>query len=327
VGSSGSPNLQPPGQPSDSPFDVESARIQTIANVTSFSFHEVEPPSPLYVQRDDTMVILAAANPTFGNANVTFALRMLLTPFAQGGQPGEPKNLERYIREGTIQTIQNVLLASGGVGPQTDRIILTEGYLLSVAAYTQGVARRGAVFARAYLIRSPNGPVSGIPVLPLFADYIGIYSPIGWPGGRWLWPEEGAGTFVSATVANPGAGADWTFTAPGTTQVRIIGTSATLTTSAAVANRVPELIFDDGAAPPFAFGTPNQSVPASQTVKVGGTNAPMGAAANVADVMVSIPQGIILRPGSRISSNTINIQGADQWSNIRVYAEQLIDGA
>lgn len=116
-------------------------------------------------------------------------------------------------------------------------------------------------------------------------------------------------------VVSPRAGEDW----------RIIGIRATLTTSAAVANRVPELVWDDQTtigAGVAAMTTQPASVAVTYNFAVMSSAFSTGALATGAKANVGLPE-LILPTGYRARSITSLIDVADQWSNISVGFERL----
>lgn len=321
----GSSSLLPPaGQPATGP----DAKFTTgaFSSQVTFGFSNITPPSPLYIQRDDLLAVQVVSFIPGGVEGVTVNLRLLLPTGPRPGQPDSPQVVATEEPGITNQTIQNtqfvVPLAVG-----TKLFNLSEGYLLSISAVAAAATQRGQTFVRVWVQRGSSIFNVAQASLPLFSDYVTIVQPAGWPFGRLIHPQEGPGCLVAASVGNPAAGADWVYTQPAFTRARIIGTSATFTAAAAVANRQTQLVIDTGAPPDLVTGIPNQVVVANAVVKVSGTTAPVSASANVPDVSVGLPAETIIGQGSRVRSNTVNIQAADQWSNIRLFLEQWIDQA
>ena len=312
------------GQPKTGPD--ASFNTGSFSSQVTFGFSNITPPSPLYIQRDDLLAVQVVSFIPGGVEGVTLNLRLLLPTGPRPGQPDSPQPIATEEPGITNQTIQNtqfvVPLAVG-----TKLFNLSEGYLLSISAVAAFATQRGATFVRAWIQRGSSTFNVAQASLPLFSDYITTVQPAGWPFGRLIHPQEGPGALVLGVVVNPGAGADWVYTQTAFTRARIIGTSATFTASAAVANRETQLVIDTGAPPDIVTGIPNQVVVAGATVKVSGTTAPVSAAPNVPDVSVGLPAETIIGQGSRVRSNTINIQAADQWSNIRLFLEQWMDQA
>lgn len=114
-------------------------------------------------------------------------------------------------------------------------------------------------------------------------------------------------------LANPAAGADWTYTLTAAGQLAAI--ISTFVTSAAVANRFPAVQIQDGSGHVlWQVQTPSAQI-ASLTHLYGlGPQVGMNAAGNT--VMLPIPPGLVLPAGAIVKSVTTAIDVADQWSNV-----------
>ncbi len=302
-----SPGLPTAGQPGPmKPGEFVSASQPSLV---SFNFERIAPPSPLYIARDDVIRLRAWS----GAAGVSIgpAYRFLLADPRGAGKPPTLVPGTQVFALGSTRALQDFTVTLG------------EGFLLSVAVQVAlGTPSRGQVFCSLGILRSAAAG-SGIYQM-LLADYVVGSNPIGWPGGRIIDPREGPGVVRSSTLANPAAGADWTFTVPTNARWRVQSVKGILTTSAAVANRVPRILLNDGASNVY-IGTPNQSVPAGSNPFVSGAPITATAAANVTDVLVPLPPTMYLEPGYTISSSTVGIQGADQWSGLVINVEEWID--
>lgn len=130
------------------------------------------------------------------------------------------------------------------------------------------------------------------------------------------------GATTRVGVSNPSAGADWTYTVT-TTPVVLKAVYAQLATSATVANRIPQLIQDDGAnilGSNFAA-----TATASQTVKYtwgsGAAFSSQALASSNVTAHAQVDDHGIMPPGWRIRTVTDAIQAADQWSAISLTIE------
>lgn len=124
-------------------------------------------------------------------------------------------------------------------------------------------------------------------------------------------------------VANPAAGADWSVAVPSGVMWRLTTGVATLTTSAAVANRLPGLSFvtSDG----MIYRSPDDNaiganVVANRVYVCNGVNAQT--VNNNSWSEVAVPD-MWIPSGTLISSNTTAIDVADQWSNIHLFVGEL----
>ena len=182
-----------------SPSDTTPAPLTGPSNKVSFLFQGVQPPSELYVGRDDLIFVQVATNQAA--ETVTIAYRLL-----------EP--------DGTINPGFLTFPVLAGAAPQSFTLNLAEGYLLSLVIICSAAVQRGQTFVRVYVNRSKNAFVQ--PGQLLFSDYVTRTGMVGYPGGRQLSPVESAGWIHSITIANPAAGADWVFPLSQNEQVRMI---------------------------------------------------------------------------------------------------------
>lgn len=127
------------------------------------------------------------------------------------------------------------------------------------------------------------------------------------------------GTPVRKTVlvANPAAGADWTVTVPAGEFWDVQSLTATLTTSAVVGNRAPRLEVSDGVNRINEI-QPSTIEAASLAVRWGMSGGgSTGSNSNGAGIGGwSGPSPFLLNPGYIISTSTVNLDVADQWSQI-----------
>lgn len=317
--------LPTPGQPKEGPDPNFISASQ--ANVVSFGFHGIDPPSPLYIQRDDVLVLEVQAN-----LPITISIngRLLLAPAPRGGQPQpvatEGKSVVPLDVAAVIQPFQTAFRYTSVVGATQQLILpLWEGYLLSVSVTDGGSSQRGVTFVRAFIARQPTTPLAPFPVYPLFSDYTTQNHVIGWPGGRTVYPTEGPGQLAISTLGNPAAGADFLFTVPLNFRDRIQSFTATLTTSANVANRIIRSRTIAGTGQLTWQGQPSAAVVASSTVIVSAANGQYTGTTDPATVNLSLPSPCFLRSGDQFGVNTTGIQVGDQWSNIVVELEQWVD--
>lgn len=124
-------------------------------------------------------------------------------------------------------------------------------------------------------------------------------------------------------VPSPAAGADWTFTIPGRSAMRILSVRAIFASAVAVATRFPALVITDGVSQvmnlPGASGEAASITetycwaPTADSIQTGtgGSNS------------ASIPDKLILPVGFTIGSSTPNIQAADQWSGIVIWTQEI----
>jgi hypothetical protein len=271
----------------------------------AFSIKNASTPSTLYVERDDSLFIVAASSLT--NEIVTINLRVLTA-------------------EGRIQDMQFQIRPPNTRAVATQTQILVEGYLLSMSAIANVATSRGETFARCMIVRSGAG-IAGAAQL-LFADYVTTFVTSGYPNGRVVSPTEGQGLVYGFGVTQPGAGLDWAQLVPVNARWRIRGWKGTLTTSATVANRQPIATVIQG--PNFTFlGHPISNIPASQIINVSAGGITPYVTVNVNGYMLPLPPDLLLSGNATFAQSlgcqTVAIQAADQWTNISILVEEWLD--
>lgn len=302
----------------------------SIPNIVSFAFEKITPPSPLYITRDDFLIISAMSG--FGAETVTIAARLLLPYPPLPGQPGPSgKPFKSPILGGPayISTlVQQLSIALSFTFTQIS-LQLAEGFLLSVAAVRSQGGTRGECFAEGHIRR--GGSVSGTPMLPLFGDYLDVFRPAGWPFGRVSSPVEGPGAINFQTVANPLPGADWVFVVPSNSRMQILSFQAQLATSATAGTRIPRVRIRSGATNPVYLAASQQGIPPSTTVQV---SAGQGQVASVVDTTtINLPlPGLTFLDGNGLNGvntldvTTLALAAGDQWSSIRIGVQQWVEG-
>lgn len=267
----------------------------------SFNLNQVDPPSVLYVTPDDQILVTLAGLTT---AAVFLEVRFLLA-------------------NGVIVTEEEQLTGPNTRTPTSKAFRLTEGYILSASLSVQppGVAR-GTLFAMLSIQRS-QAPAP-VYVYTLASGYISLLSSIAWPGLRADTSTAGGGFLESVTVANPAAGSDWTYTVAAGTRERIVSVTATLTTSATVANRIPVITITQGGNIVYqASPTAAQTATTALTYLFTSGLQPWTGAGG--QIVVPLPPNLFLTGGNTISVTTTALQAGDQWSNIRISHELWMD--
>ena len=207
--------------------------------------------------------------------------------------------------DGTLTVTQDGAAGGGGTAPNqgagvvlvpsgVERTFLLRGQTIT----TYGIA--GASFGLQAFAR-PRDPTAG--------NAVAAYTP-------------SAGILLA--LANPAAGADFTFNPSPGAPWQPISLFAQLVTSAAVANRLVALRLTSGASVFFEAAVP-VAIPASTTLQLSAAPAPpcpRSSSARRRDATLPLPSGWF-PAGTTLSSSTLNIQAADQWSLLAlVYAVQ-----
>src|SRR5258708_17278299 len=324
----GTPALRLQGQPA--PLQPGEFKSGSSPAVVSFGFDKVEPPSAVYIQRDD--VVTVVANSQIAGETITLNLRLLL-PYAKAtGQPdtqpasgvaGGP-----IVGPGYIQTVSITLSIPTALIQASRLITLTEGYLLSVAAFCSQATVTGQTYVRVMLNRGTFQVLPGNPYTTLLGGYVTLLAPVAWPTGPFIRTVDGPGFLAAYAVGNPGAGLDFNFTTAAAGRARLAGVVATLTTSAAAGNRFPSFQLFESTPNTLQYQVQDTAaVPASTVVTYslapGGTNV-RGAGAPII-VTLPVPSPFMARAALNVRSSTQGLVAGDQWSAINVYTEEWLD--
>jgi hypothetical protein len=317
----------PTGQPSDNQStDFAGASVPSLIG---YKFKELDPGANIYIQRDDKLVIQHmsfVAGEVF-NINVR-----LLQPGHPAGrtQPGtdtidNPLGDSPY---GVIVPINRMVPVTIADTVQTITLDLAEGYLMSVGVSATTATMRGQSFIRIFLIRGSSS-VSNFSYV-LCSDYVTNATPTGWPFGNVTSPLDGAGLFMEFAPANPGAGLDFGFVLTPLRRAELRSCSATLTTSAAVANRIVSgILFDVGVGRTLGAFPANIAIPATTVARVTFAPCSIGAALGATIVNVNMPTPTKITQANagpvQFSVQTTNLQAGDQWSNIAASFEVWYD--
>jgi hypothetical protein len=271
----------------------------------TFAFRGVQPPSLLYVDVDDQLIVAAASSQT--NEVVTVNVRLLLP-------------------NGRLEDMQFLIRPTNGRQVLRQSFALAQGYILSVSAVALIAITRGATFLRISTQRSASG--SGNPAQMLFSDYVTTQATSAYPNGRVLSSVEGPGLLQGVTVANPVAGADWSISVPVNARWKVRSVAATLTTAVAAANRQVSITVADLTA--FKFrGFPLQNIVASTVALISAYPVTPYTSIVATDFTLPLPPDLYMTgapaTSDALQTVTVGIQGADQWSAIRLLVEEWLD--
>ena len=285
--------------------DVTPAPLTGPSSVVSYEFQNIQPPSMLYVNVDDQIIISAGTSQTA--EVVTVNVRLLLPT-------GRIEDMQFQIRPANTRT---VLKQSFG---------LAEGYLLSMSASAAVATTRGQTFVRVSLQRSASG--AGNPAYCLMADYVNTQSVPGYPNGRILSPTEGPGYLLMYAPGNPGAGNDFNIPVPTNARWRIQGLNANFITSAAVQNRTPKIVVYSSVGTAWEGGT-LAPVVASSNVFFNVGALPPWTAGDPTQLYAPIPPNLFLAQNASqamgLKSLTGLLQAGDSWGSIGLLVEEWLD--
>jgi len=285
--------------------DKTPAPLSPSSSQVSFDFVKVQPPSILYVDVDDQLIISAASSQA--SEVVTVNVRLLLPN-------GRIEDMQFQIRP---LSARQVLKQS---------FSLAQGYILSVSAVAAVAITRGATFLRIATQRSASG--SGNPAQIMFADYVTTQATSAYPNGRVLSSTEGPGLLYGVSQANPAAGADFVVSVPVNARWKVRSLAATYTASAVAANRQVSITVADLTA--FKFrGFPLQNIVASQVALISAYPVTPYASIVATDFTLPLPPDLYLTGSPAFSdviqSVTVAKDAGDQWSAIRLLVEEWLD--
>ncbi len=259
-----------------------------------WNFEDTQPPGGEYITRDSYLLFTSYRN-ALGEV-LTISARLLLP-------------------NGQIKICQWAQPNLNGQQLQQSVWALDEGFLLSlgvaIASPSNGV-QRGDTFVQVGL---QYGAAIGSPLYRvLVSDYVTTTRALGWPDGPLNDNVSGPGLLLTRLGGVPGAGLDFTVGGSANTRAWVHSLYATLTTSAAVANRSPLFeVLDSAANILWAFG-PTAVQAASLTYIYNLTECVTEAADVGANKVVPFPTEMFLSGQFTIKSVTSGIQAGDQWS-------------
>lgn len=276
----------------------------TQKNLVTFMQQGIQPPSNVYMQPDDILMVGITALST--GRLVTFRGRFLDT---QG-------NIKPF------EFTPNVTITRAR---QFFTFPLAEGFLLSINAFTlSGTNNWGDTHAAAMISR--KGAALTDTAMTLFAGYLTFQNPLGWPEGGIHQGVEGPGNIRIITGTDPIAGAEMSETVPLGAIWRLMSLRIQLVTSAVAGNRVVQAEFDDGAGNVFGRATPSAVQAASLTFDytIGSANA-LGSGAG-GNVGISMSDNVRLPPGSRIRTKTSLLDVGDNFGAPVYIVEENLNG-
>mgnify|MGYP001571786480 CR=1 FL=1 len=278
-----------------------SSEITSRAPLAEFTRALVQPPSRVYLTRDDRLYIRSRNS----LAGVVLAIRGRLLRADGTVSHFEERHSPAADRSASLQTFN-----------------LAEGYLLSAVVFPAATApQRGETLVELGLLRGIGGDGDVVDVL--VKDYVAEREPIGFPGSGTTSALEGRGAIRSVAGADPAAGAEWSITVPVDARWRLISVTATLVTDATVAGRLPLIIVDDGANNLLVVAA-QATLPASST-GIYSMGAGQGLAGAIATVQaLPAPEDLYLSAGFRVRSSTSLIQAGDNWTAPRALVEEWL---
>lgn len=277
---------------------------QTTYPEVTFALKGIQPPSQLYVTRENVLTITTLNSAT----GLTLDLRgQLLRPDGR---------VIPFIYSHTPNTNRTA---------KTDVFPIPEGFLISLVVLNMaGSVRDGQCWVSVGLGR--GDATTNLGFFVLIADYVAANQALNWPGSplSHMASRRGVMRFIVGTV--PGAGAEISETVPTGARWRLVAINALLATSAAAGVRQPALILDNGASIFFQSGSPDTVGPSLSRLFVWGEGAALATVSMAGNSPAFIPDSNGLISPFRIRTVTTNINAADQWTAPLYLVEEWIDG-
>lgn len=267
-----------------------------------FDRRYVSPPSRVYIEREDTLVVVVSSPLATFDMQVSGRLQ----------QPG-----------GDVTPFQQRVAVSAGQQLVATRLDLGEGYLLSLTLRgTSSSPLWTQTFVTVSIERGRSA--DAIPAQVLVAGYLNKSLPLGWPEGGELREITAHGFIRSVTNVAPAAGAEWSIVLGAGARQRWRSIRFSLTTSVAVATRRVHVIVDDGANILLDLAA-NDTQLASLTRNY---NCPWDGfqrAAQDSEIYIPLPPELIMVAGFRVRSSTTNLQAADAFSAQQIEQELWVE--
>lgn len=269
---------------------IPPSAFQTQAPFVAFNPQNVPPAQAFYFQLNDFLFLRFLANlVTTFNFNFRY-----LTPTGE-------------IKESSIP----VTTLASGIG--SFKIPLAEFWLLSFAATpTVALPASSWIHLQVGIARGPSSAVAPQFHGLIWQGYLYNNSGNGWPGTPTKECWDGPGTPRGVLGTQPGAGVDIAEIVPANRRWRVLSFFVQLTTSAIVANRIPQFIVSDGARTFFTLG-PAAAIPASKNTNFNFTPALQSFVDANGNIVIPAPPDIELKSAGFISTSTVGIQVTDQW--------------
>lgn len=266
-----------------------------------FKLDDVDPPSLVYVARDDRFRVTVTAR-TVGVFSVTVLIRLLLP-------------------NGEIIPNAYVITPEVALTPFVFDIDLAEGYLISLGVTCQtGSPTRGDLFCQVELQR--NQSLQILQGLVLISGYISGRQNLSYPNTSPVNSFDGMGNHRMFQGTDPAAGAEIVETVPTGALWRLSSISFELQTDATVSTRTVRLRLGT-AVIIVALIPANTSQTASLTIRYTFgdglayiTSLPVTAGPSV--------HGIMLPAGSTIETSTNNLQAGDNFTAPAIHVEEWL---
>jgi hypothetical protein len=268
------------------------ATIASGKRAVQITASEVQPPTPLYLQTEDSLLLLLSSPILQTYAGLALILRWL--------RP-----------DGEVVSIRKPVSGAGSNAQLA--FTLGEGFLLSatLSGLPTAPTYPGSTFAT--LVVQRDTPEAAIYSWVLFADYVTISHFPSWPFGRNVLSQEGPGRLRSIVGSTPAAGAEINEVVPSNVRWRLMAIRFLFTTSATVINRRVSFLRDDGVNAYEQMDSSFTQAASIATFYSANQNGGVTAAGD-ASIRIQTDTSLLQDSTHRIRTSTQNIQAGDQYS-------------
>jgi hypothetical protein len=228
---------------------------------------------------------------------------------------------------GEIGQFSERLVHTGSRARITAGVKLSNGYLMNLRVYLiTGSALRGQCWAICDVMKF-NGQVTET----VLNGYVVVGSSLSYPLTPITEPTQGRGFMRTTNIANPGAGADFSYTFPTNMQFELQSINETFTTAVAAGNRNVQFQLYS-AANNAVYSEWTENIPASSPCNISvsqyGFHPTVLTLGGVQYHLLTLPKVPINSQGAAtLNSVTPNIAGADAHANINILLEDWINPA
>lgn len=215
--------------------------------------------------------------------------------------------------------------------PTTNRVAssrlmsLGEGWLLDwLVTVTAGTPSHGQCYVKVQLVRGTAGATQALATIA--QGYVTTSQDVGPLGVGASGFTDGAGALRNISGTTPAAGAEIGEAVPTNTRWEVLSFRCVFTASAAVANRNPRLLADDGVGNVYADVELSQNIAANVTGTVMWAPYLAGQAQGANNRFHNGFPAVRLPPAHRLRTLTTGIQAADQYSSVQFLVREWIEG-
>lgn len=203
--------------------------------------------------------------------------------------------------------------------PNTDRSLASElltfgtGYLLNLVVFaSSGTPRVGQTFVSLHVVRGSTGAIYRLATI--VQGYVTRSQELAFPGSPIHTSDDSGGVLRLVAGSDPAVGAEVSELVPTGARWQMLAFSVTLSTAPNVANRVPNLLFDDGISV-FSYAPADRAIQDSRTETAYWAIGPRQAAPAIGTppAFGLLPPEVVLTAGLRFRTLTTNLQAGDDY--------------